>query len=190
MFNCVLLLAAVYAQQKYCRGEDFCAYGMPDPSGLYMIFNVFSSAPGWAAIGIGSSMYDAETITGWKNSTNGYSITLGRTNGHVAPIVDSFPQAIGRVPITVPIPAWAKTSFAFVRPLNSHQAILKDNETDFIFAYSQVPPKRPDDPTSPYGKHSGFGVFKMNYFKPLARSSAVASSAGELLSFALLIFLC
>jgi hypothetical protein len=84
---------------------------------------------------------------GWPNNAKGYTITSSRASGHIQP-QSITPSDILIVTLDAPAPEWAKVSFSFSRPINALPII--SSSSNYIWASSNDPPQRSDDPNSPY----------------------------------------
>ena len=103
-------------------------------------FNVHSAYDGWTAIGFSSSgMRNAEIYAGWKNTTGGYTVaSLQSGNNKIQPGKQSQ-QVAKAVPLfDLPIPSFAKFSFAFCKPAGSGISISPNQ--GYIYATCTAAP--------------------------------------------------
>lgn len=138
MFIQIINLISLTTGKTACEGERFCLSGTNSlktgsaGSGSLnetITMTVLSNANGWAAMGFGLEMSNAIIITGWVNSTNGYTITT-MTTGKKKKIPDVSPAQIAYpVDLVRDKPSWAKLAFSFTikkdNPL--HTLVTDDN---------------------------------------------------------------
>lgn len=130
----------------------FCLYGRPVDQKV--LFTIHSSASGWAGIGIGSTMRDADMYIFWKNSTgDGYTVSRRVSDGILMPIYNKDLGQLSIVPLDVPAPDWSQLSVSFSLPFSESL----HEKTDFIFAHSNFSVENPDSPQSPFLKHNKKG---------------------------------
>ena len=117
----------------------------------------------WVGIGFGDSMIDTDIYVGWKNSTGGYIISRRKASSYSLPAVN--PDQIGSlasdltVSKSVPSP---NISFSFLVPKSS----LDTSNTNYVYAYSNTPPFKPDDLNSAFSRHSSVGDFVADFTAP------------------------
>lgn len=109
-------------------------------------------------------MSEAFIITCWKNSsisTDGYTIGDRISTGHKLPtfasLQESFLSSSNLTQSIVP-PAWTSLSVTLSRPINSTQtrSLMDPKSLFFIYAYSDRPVERIDDPASSFKRHDDY----------------------------------
>ncbi|KAJ3240703.1 hypothetical protein HDU81_002894 [Chytriomyces hyalinus] len=135
------------------------------------IVSVWSSAPGWAAVGFGVSGMtgNAPAVVGWKN---GADVVLSKRllNGEV------MPQPAKDSAVAAPLPASAAASagaavlaFAFEMPAST----FSGTSLRCAWAWSPSPPTNPASPTSVFTQHTSQGSFIV----PLTEGGAISPTS-------------
>jgi hypothetical protein len=109
----------------------------------------------WASIGSGMSMANSTMIIGWKNSTNGYTISDRISTSKALPKPIKVESEI--IPLVGEAPIWANLAFSFKRPLSTNDLVVSDMST-WIVAYGDTPPNDIDDPKSDFSVHTESGI--------------------------------
>ncbi|KAI8921785.1 hypothetical protein BC831DRAFT_475434 [Entophlyctis helioformis] len=151
----LLLPHSVVSVSQFCTPEqDFCATGGSDTLGN-IIVTVHAAAAGYAAFGIGSSMYNATIFVGFRNSTGGITLSPRTSEEHGLPLY--APQIVASLVDVqqVAAPLWAKLSYTF-----QHPAAGITSNTTYIYAWSESPPSSPDSPSSGFGYHYSRGIIQ------------------------------
>ena len=126
-------LIAVSLGRTACEGETFCITGTSGSASeslnqTMITMTVLSSGKGWAAIGFGREMTNAIIVTGWLNSSSGYTVTT-MTTGMTKKIPDlSSIQIATPVELARDKPSWARLAFSFtIRQENPLHSIKMDD---------------------------------------------------------------
>jgi hypothetical protein len=131
----------------------FCLYGRPVDD--RMLFTIHSSASGWAGLGLGSTMRNADMYIFWRNSAgDGYTVSRRISDGVLMPKYNEDMGQISVSPLDVPSPDWAQLSVSFSLPISDNLS----GKTDFIFAHSNFSVETPDSPQSTFSKHNKKGI--------------------------------
>jgi hypothetical protein len=130
----------------------FCLYGRPVDDRV--LFTIHSSASGWAGVGLGSTMRNADMYIFWKNSSgDGYTVSRRISDGVLMPKYNDDLGQISVSPLDVPSPEWAQLSVSFSLPISDNLS----GKTDFIFGHSNFSVENPDSPQSTFSKHNKKG---------------------------------
>jgi hypothetical protein len=160
-----LLLAIAAAQtSRICpQVSGFCVTAQLSASDV--CFTIHSKESGWAALGISKTgMPNAEIYAGWKNSSNQYTVASLQTGSSRNRPTLQTSQLATPLPAFDAAPSWAKTTFAFCRPLNAGRSI--DANQGYIFASSDTPPTGDiNSPSASIPYHSNNGVFSFDFTK-------------------------
>ncbi|KAJ3129406.1 hypothetical protein HK098_001507 [Nowakowskiella sp. JEL0407] len=174
-------LSIVSAVDTYCPrtavSNKFCISAAVEKNEQWVVFTVQSAMPGWAAIGVGSSMASADVQIAWKNSTGGIVLTDRFASGHQVPTLDTY-QDIAPAPMLVSNAPWANIQFSFRRPVtaghNGEDFAINLSKlgsgnsitTKYIWATSRTRPMFADDPTTNFGAHNtgDMGSFERDFF--------------------------
>ncbi|KAH6585561.1 hypothetical protein BASA50_001170 [Batrachochytrium salamandrivorans] len=166
----VVALAAVAATDSFCHGQAFCVSGGADLLGTAYI-TVSCAAAGWCAIGTGRTMLGSSIYIAWKNSTGGLVLSSRTGMGHMMPrrSVENIASLIPTPP-DVSVPAWAKITFTFKRPLSGAANISPTNM--YIYAYSPKTPLHLDSQRPRFNEHSMYGIItKLDLTLPVSNSA-------------------
>lgn len=130
----------------------------------------------WAGVGLGNGMANADFYVGWKNSTGGYIVSRRTSTGQRMPNPASS-QVANVIPLQVPAPAWATLAFSFSRPIQADNTI--NENSPFIYAYSDSAPSTPDSIQSSFTIHKDFGSLPAVNFLSAKPITAVGSSGSN-----------
>ncbi|KAJ3239617.1 hypothetical protein HDU81_005598 [Chytriomyces hyalinus] len=153
-----------------------CVSAFPDPAADSTTFVVTSTAQGWAAVGMGSSMTSSTMFVGWTSRS--FSIMSQRRASSYSlpsPVQPTFTQIA--IPASFTVPRNARIAYAFTIPSSS--SFLS---SDFIYASSDASPSSPEDPNSPFGVHQQKGSFNLNLkgeTVTVAQADAAAPASGD-----------
>ena len=101
-------------------------------------------------------MDDSDMIIGWRNSTNGTTISERRSEGQDLPTMyPSQPSTVIPIPRAHPVEPWAKLSFSFRRALTVPAANFHafTPTTKYIYAWGNTRPANPDNPGAGFSRH-------------------------------------
>ncbi|TPX73464.1 hypothetical protein CcCBS67573_g05267 [Chytriomyces confervae] len=162
---------------SYCSPASVvCVSAFPDSAADSTTFVVTSSAQGWAAVGMGSSMTSATMFVGWTSRS--FSIMSQRRASSYSlpsPVQPSFTQIA--IPASFTVPRNARIVYAFTIPTSS--SFLS---SDFIYASSDASPSSLENPNSPFGIHQQKGSFNLNLKGEnvnTAQADGAAPAAGD-----------
>lgn len=164
---------------SFCDGTKFCVFAKVQGSNI--VFTVHSSALGWVAFGVGSSMQGAVMYVGWKNSAGNIMPISASSSGHAMPSPTS-PNQIQPMKLQIAKPVWANLAFSFSRPVGGVIAI--DANTNYIYAYSEKAPTNIDSSNAKYGIHSKFGFVNEVDFTKSGTSTATSNAVERSISAA------
>ncbi|KAH6568011.1 hypothetical protein BASA50_001172 [Batrachochytrium salamandrivorans] len=149
----------VLSASSYCEGSVFCAIGSKDAANNIQI-TIHSSAQGFVALGIGSSMAKSSMYLAWKNSTGGIMLVSRDSTGYRPP--QPSPERIAILvptPANIPTPSWAVIAFTFKRPAISTIMSIEP-QSEYIYSMSDTPTRDPDSLNSVPGIHSKYGFIR------------------------------
>ncbi|EGF84250.1 hypothetical protein BATDEDRAFT_22118 [Batrachochytrium dendrobatidis JAM81] len=143
----------------FCQSQSYCVIGGQDSSTGDIIFTIQSAAQGWAAFGVGPSMFDSTMYVGYINSTNGITLSTRDSHSHTLPQYSSDQSAKLSHYEQMPTPSWAKIVFTVQRPAIGPAKSI-DSSSTFLFAMSDIPPESIDSPSSPFSYHTIRGIIR------------------------------
>ncbi|KAI8900215.1 hypothetical protein BC833DRAFT_618708 [Globomyces pollinis-pini] len=143
---------------SFCPVPDrFCIDSESSTTGR--CWTIHSATEGWAAIGFGSrTMTGADIVIGWKNSTNGVTLSNRQASGRVMPALKSVQSA---TPVAVrSVPSFAKISYSFCQ---SNQPTA--SPLSYIYASgSKIPTGNIDTKEAKFAYHdSDYGTFDFDF---------------------------
>lgn len=160
-------------------GNKFCLYGVP--KGKDIVFTVHAAAKGWAGFALGDRMSSGDFYIGWKNSTNGYSLSRRTANGKGMPTFSNS-QQITALPLQRQAPAWATIAFSFQRPASITGSAISAN-SKFIYGTSDDAVSEIDNPRSSFGIHKGGGYGSLPTVNFLSTNGSSALGGGATKAF-------
>lgn len=182
---CTYTAASASATQfaEYCnKQKSFCLSAQLDVPSSEVTFTLQSTAKGWAAFGIGSSMVGASLYVAYNDGNGGVTVSQRVAKAYEMPtlapsqeftILSNTPDYITRL-------AGGKILVSFSRPVtgsSSSSPISTDSPQKFIYAFSETPPEDPNNPAADIEEHTINGFFKLNF---VASATSTSSSSSKI----------
>ena len=165
---------------SFCAdGNLLCLTSTPSADGQTMSITVTTTASGWAAIGIGSSMRNADIITMYPLQDGSNTVVLEDrvSSSRSRPPLQS--QQVSALTAAGPQPdgSW---QYTFTRPVQvqstgSGQKALQNQKMSMIWAVSQQSVQQSGD----IQMHSDEGTFQINLFETSGQGQSNGESDGD-----------
>ncbi|KAJ3251342.1 hypothetical protein HDU77_005965 [Chytriomyces hyalinus] len=164
----IVLAASAIASVSFCADDSksLCVDVSADAATSQYIFNVTSTATGWAGVGLGKpSMTDVPVVIGWTDSKGNSMQSTRYSPGHGPPQV-APKELVSMIEAAAPSGVPEGVAFSFgvsFSDIATVLGVMPDGNTpvDFIYAFTDKLPTQRDSLSSPISYHSERDTFQL-----------------------------